>query len=284
MSNPFLDSIDPRKLVAAARALLASRRADALAEKTRCEAEAAEKAAEAKEASASNALADAGVFGGQPPEPPAPRRWYQRPWLWWTLGVLLLLLLLGTMTWFCINHPSKGAPPPPPVAVAPQPGPAGCVQPPASAPPCPSEHRTSKKPKAPKPEVPAPVAKAKKPVAPVVAPTAGCSDCKPGTPTVQSEVKAKVCGVAIQKSVADKAIIGRLQLDEDTANPGKIRIASVLSFEGVATKVAVSQYPVSQKDANGKADCNVDQATIYQHWLEVVKKFDLPVDCVPVKG
>lgn len=97
------------------------------------------------------------------------------------------------------------------------------------------------------------------------------------------EEKAKVCGIAIQKSVSDATIVGRLQLDEDPANPGKIRVARVVSFEGVATKVAVSPYRHS-KMSDGKGDCNVDQATIYQHWPEVIKKFDLPIECIPVKG
>jgi hypothetical protein len=112
-------------------------------------------------------------------------------------------------------------------------------------------------------------------------PAAPATDCCVPQPKAQvlKEEKAKVCGIAIQKSVTDKTIIGRLQLDEDPANPGKIRLASVMSFEGVATKVSVSSMAHSPSK-----DCDVDQATVSQHWPAVVKKFDLPNDCVPVKA
>lgn len=116
-------------------------------------------------------------------------------------------------------------------------------------------------------------------VAPPPKVAAPCPECIPKEKaTVQREEKAKVCGIAIQKAVGDPTIIGRLQLDEDEAHPGLIRIASVLSFEGVATKVSVSPYPHSSNK-----DCDRDQATVYQHWPEVVRKFNLPVECIPVR-
>ena len=135
------------------------------------------------------------------------------------------------------------------------------------------------KPKAKTPAKPKPPAKPKAPP-----PKEKCADCIPKEKAIfQREVPAKVCGIAIQKSVADRTIIGHLQLDEDPSNSGKIRIARVNSFEGVATKVSVSSYPHS-KMADGKGDCNVDQAIVYQHWPQVIRKFELPLECVPVRS
>lgn len=96
--------------------------------------------------------------------------------------------------------------------------------------------------------------------------------------TVVREEKMKVCGIAVQKSLQDKTVVARLQLDVDQAHPGKIRIAKVTSFEGVAEQVSVSSFATS-----AQRDCNVDQATVYQNWPAVIAKFNLPFDCIPKK-
>lgn len=111
-------------------------------------------------------------------------------------------------------------------------------------------------------------------------PASSCSgDCAPQpAATVQREEKAKVCGIAVQKSLSDKTIVARLQLDENPDHPGALRIASVSSFEGVPSMVSRSPWRHS-----ATKDCNEDQATVYQHWPEVVKKFNLPLDCIPTR-
>ncbi len=103
-------------------------------------------------------------------------------------------------------------------------------------------------------------------------PVGGCAA------TVVREEKMKVCGIAVQKSLQDKTVVARLQLDVDQAHPGKIRIAKVTSFEGVAEQVSVSPFTTSVQ-----RDCNVDQATVYQNWPAVIAKFNLPFDCIPKK-
>ena len=121
---------------------------------------------------------------------------------------------------------------------------------------------------------------------PVVTPAALISapkvevDCKPNcVPTIgilklAPDRKARICGVEVLKSSADKTVVARLQLDEDPKHPGKIRIAKVLSFEGSATQVEVSLYPKSK-------DCDADQSVIYRNWSNIVEKFKLDPNCIP---
>lgn len=101
--------------------------------------------------------------------------------------------------------------------------------------------------------------------------------------TVQKEVAAKVCGIGVQKSISDPTIIARLQLDENPDHPGVLRIAVVSSFEGVASQVSRTSLPIGKKGSNGKSDCNEDQAKVYQNWPAIITKFNLPLECVPVK-
>lgn len=101
--------------------------------------------------------------------------------------------------------------------------------------------------------------------------------------TVQKEVAAKVCGIGVQKSISDSTIIARLQLDENPDHPGVLRIAVVSSFEGVASQVSRTSLPIGKKGSNGKSDCNEDQAKVYQNWPAIITKFNLPLECVPVK-
>jgi hypothetical protein len=116
------------------------------------------------------------------------------------------------------------------------------------------------------------IAPASSPVVNNNCPAGGC------VATVVREEKAKVCGIAVQKSLQDKTVVARLQLDVDQAHPGKIQIAKVTSFEGVAEQVSVSPFATS-----AQRDCNVDQATVYQNWPAVIAKFSLPFDCIPKK-
>lgn len=94
--------------------------------------------------------------------------------------------------------------------------------------------------------------------------------------TVHQERKARVCGIEFHRSLSDKTIIARLQLDASETHPGKMRIAKVEQFEGKALQVASVSLTHS-------TDCDVDQASVYQNLLAVMKKFNLPDDCIPVR-
>ena len=107
-----------------------------------------------------------------------------------------------------------------------------------------------------------------------------CKNCVPEPKaSISHEEKSKVCSIAVQKSLLDKTIVARLQLDENPSYPGSLRIASVASFEGVPSMVSRSPWQYSSTK-----NCNEDQATVYQHWPEVIRKFQLPLDCLPTRG
>lgn len=109
--------------------------------------------------------------------------------------------------------------------------------------------------------------------------SAPCVNCTQQQPTflVEKEVDtsntSKVCGIAVLSSKGG-SVIARLQLDEDPAHPGKIRIAKVSSFGGAAIQVSVSPLRHSLTK-----NCDEDQASVYKVWPQVVAKFGLPNDC-----
>jgi hypothetical protein len=92
----------------------------------------------------------------------------------------------------------------------------------------------------------------------------------------QSEAPAKVCAIAIQKSLTDKTIVGFLQLDKSTSQPGNLRIARVASLEGVALQVETTSLKHG-------TDCDKDQAQVYQHLPAILQKFGFDQQCIPSK-
>lgn len=163
----------------------------------------------------------------------------------------------------------------------------------AKNPPClKKDHQPPKKPKAPQVKPPAPKTEKKVEEKPTQKPVAEVpkkevckeEDCVPKPKaTVQKEVAAKVCGIGVQKSISDPTIIAHLQLDENPDHPGFVRIAVVSKWEGVSSQVSRSSLPIGKRDVNGKGDCNENQAKIYQNWPDMITKFKLPLECVPVK-
>lgn len=112
----------------------------------------------------------------------------------------------------------------------------------------------------------------------VVPPPAPCKVCEPRIEftVTKEENTSKTTGVCGTVAMKNGEVVGRLQYDEDPANPGRIRIAKMKAFGGEAVKVSVSPIPFTQ-------DCDTIQKAVYANWKKVIEKFNLPNDCIPVK-